>query len=74
MGIVIRPSVDANGPVVLDLWKALEILRLANIQTEGGASFGQDTHAYGEVILLHDKDNAKAVALLEKAGIPAAES
>jgi len=74
MRIVIRPTVDENGRVAVDLWKALEVLRADNIQTEGAGTFGQDMDAYGVVILMHGADVTRAVAALKKAGIPVAKS
>ena len=73
MRILIHPREDAEGGNNLgdDVRKALEVLRTAYIDTEGGGTVGSNGTATGVVMIRHDSDLAKALATLSKAGIRA---
>jgi len=73
MPIIIRPTNDGSGRGVVDLRKALEVLRAANIQTEGGGTLGRDEEAYGVIELVHETDVRRAIVALNRAGIAASE-
>ena len=75
MRIVIRPSTVENRSLISDdISKALDVLRAATIQTDGGGTVGQNGDAYGVILLSHEADIPRAIDALAQAGIDASQT
>ena len=75
MRIVIRPSTAENQNLISDdITKALDVLRAATIQTDGGGTVGQNGDAYGVILLSHEADIPRAIEALAQVGISASET
>ena len=68
MRITIHLTTDEVEP---DVRRAIEVLRSANIPTDGGGTIGTEGHAIGAIILRNDADVATALETLARAGIKA---
>ena len=71
MRIVIQPRSDGYGLDGYELQRALDTLRDATIQTEGGALIGVEGSLLGVVILRARADTRRALAVLKTAGMRA---
>jgi hypothetical protein len=71
MRIVIQPRSNGYGFDSYELQRALDTLRDATIQTEGGALIGVEGLLLGVVILRAKADTLRALAVLKTAGMRA---
>ena len=71
MRIVLRPPADGYGFDRNELQRALDTLRDATIQIEGGAVVGVEGTTIGIVVLRAKADTGRALAALKLAGMHA---